>query len=133
VEGEEESVLEAARAIRAYLPDLVGDEAPEVDRQVSELFEAQSSGEEITERLVELLSARSATREWAARLIGDERLLPPEVSALMDRGLSRPPGPPGVINAARYVCPEGDYVWYRLSVSEPVGSCPSHGAVLEPG
>jgi hypothetical protein len=132
VAGEEEPILEAARAIRAYLPDLLGDTALEVDRSIADLFSAGAAGAQITDELVSVLSEHTETRDWTAQLLSNGELLPPQISVLIDRGAA-PPGDPGVVSAVRYVCPQGDYVWYRTSVSEQVPSCPTHDATLGRG
>lgn len=133
VGDEEEPILEAARAIRAYLPDLLGDAALEVDRSIADLFSAGAGGAQITQGLARVLTEHTETREWTAQLLSNGKLLPPEISVLIDRGAAPPPGDPGVVSAVRYVCPQGDYVRYRTSVSEQVPSCPTHGATLGRG
>jgi hypothetical protein len=128
----EDSVLEAGRAIRWYLPSLVGEEAPQLDREIADLLNAARRGEDVADQVVDLLAARTATHVWAAQLLGDPGLRPPEVRGLQDRGFQGLAGEPGIVDAMKYICPEGDYVWYRLSVGDPVEECPTHGRIMIP-
>jgi len=77
----ERGLLEAARVIRPYLPDLVGPAADELDRQIGELLAAASSGENVTEALRSLLASHEATADFVAEVLADAPLyrLPPEL------------------------------------------------------
>ncbi|NEZ55823.1 tyrosine-protein kinase family protein [Adonisia turfae] len=36
-----------------------------------------------------------------------------------------------VVSAPKYICPEGDYTWYRFDISDPIPTCPTHHCSLE--
>ena len=42
------------------------------------------------------------------------------------------PGEPSPIQADKFRCPYGDYVWYRPEVGVPIRRCPTHHCALEP-
>ena len=65
---------------------------------------------------------------WMAEFL--ERRLPPEVARGL-RGYEPPLGGEPVA-APKYVCPEGDYTWYRPSVRDAAPCCPTHGVKLAP-
>ena len=112
-----EEVLECARSIRPFLPELLGTEAEPFDRQLAELLAQANPGQQVDDQILELLKSHAKTRQWAA-----EFLSPKEVT----RGFDRLPGNMGSVSAQKYVCPQGDYVWYRRSVGIPIPICPSH-------
>ncbi|WP_250285738.1 hypothetical protein, partial [Frankia sp. CiP1_Cm_nod2] len=43
------------------------------------------------------------------------------------------PGDPGPVEASRYVCPRGDYAWYRPEVGAAIPQCPTHQVHLVRG
>ena len=49
-----------------------------------------------------------------------------------NRRQRRPGRGPGPIEAARYTCPHGDYVWYRPDVGTPIPDCPTHHDRADP-
>ncbi|HEY9659603.1 MAG TPA: hypothetical protein V6C65_14180 [Allocoleopsis sp.] len=112
-----EEILECARAIRPFLPELLGAEAEQVDRQLAELLAQAKVGQQVDAQILELLKSHSKTRQWAA-----EFLSPKEVP----KGFDRLPGNMDSVSAQKYVCPQGDYIWYRRSVGVPIPICPSH-------
>lgn len=136
----DDGIREAARVIRAYLPTLVGPAAADVDRQVAELLAADDRSPESAARLRLLLSRDEATDAFLAEILADApNFRPPDMQpgylTPTARGLGKweaLPGDPGVImHAGVYVCPEGDYTWYRPAVGVPVPSCPSHGPLVK--
>lgn len=40
------------------------------------------------------------------------------------------PGTASPTAADKYCCPEGDFVWWRRSVANPIPACPTHGITL---
>jgi hypothetical protein len=120
----EDRASRAVRAIRYYLPNLVGDDrAAKLDAKlVVRLREARDPS-----AAVELLSADPATQTWLADFF--ETGMPPEIIQHLERGgdFADLPGHAAPIGADRYVCPvDGLYEWYRVEVSEKVPDCPDH-------
>lgn len=131
--SDDDVIIEAARAIRAYLPELVGTaEAETIDRQLVDLLARAQDDPACVERILELLGRRDATAEWTAVLL--ESGYPPDVRELVEQreryaglaGHGEPPPAP-----RRYACPEGDFVRWRRG-AEPLPTCPEHGLALEP-
>lgn len=120
-----DNILEAARAIRPYLADLLGVDAEAIDRQVAKLLSDAKSGQQVNNQILELLSSFNPTREWMAEFLKDN--LPPQVTSSYRSYYRRPPGDPNPPQTVRYVCPEGDFIVY----GEPVPpTCPTHGLLL---
>ncbi|MFB4270038.1 hypothetical protein [Nonomuraea sp. GTA35] len=102
-------ILDAARALRAYLPELVGpDRAAPLDRELAELLE-RPGDEDVPDRLAAIFEREERVHVWVAEYFtygapGDvaetERVAPLP-------GVPRPPGP------ERYACAHGDFVFYR--------------------
>jgi hypothetical protein len=126
---EDQVVLEAACAIRPYLPELLGNDASKVDAELSALLEVESGSGVEVERLHRLLQRDEATREWLLEFLDDPAHVPPDVQAVRSSGVQFPDGNP--VRAVRYRCPEADhYVWYRRTVTERVAECPDHACTL---
>ena len=131
----DEGVLEAARAIRWYLPELVGPAAEEVDRQLAEALAATAGGEDAKRRVRVVLDGHEGTRAFLSAVLDDApEYRPPQVRSGSSRGAgySPLPGPPGPIDADKFCCPCGDYVWYRQEVGVPVPACKTHHRALVP-
>lgn len=127
----DDGLLEVARTIRPYLTTLVGDEAPEYDREIVTLLSEAASGAEVDDRIVNLLSRSSVTRNWAAQVLEDELHRPPELQPVRERAFEPLPGRGEPVGAQKYVCPEdGNFVWWRRSVGIPVRKCPDHHVLL---
>jgi hypothetical protein len=115
---EEQEVLDAAQAIRPHLPDLVGEEAEEVDRELQRLLARAETGEMVRIDILRVLSHRDATRQWA-----NDLLKVPQ----RDRSYEPPPGKVQAVTVPKYICPKGDGTpWYRFSISDQVPLCPNH-------
>lgn len=121
----EESVREAAQAIRPYLESLVGRQtAARLDAALARLLDA--SGE--TDQLLAELQSTTPTSQWWLDFLRCGAM-PPEdarVAATTRAGL---PGL-GLPVLPRYACPRGDYVWYRRSPAVELPSCPTHNVPL---
>jgi hypothetical protein len=128
--GDEDPILDAARAIRPYLPHLVGTRADDVDRTLVELLKGASAGETVDDALLDVLQRDPATHNWTASYL--ERGLPPDIAAVREKGLQELPGHGEVVAATRFRCPRGDYLWYRRSVGQEIPRCPTHRMELEP-
>jgi hypothetical protein len=118
---EEHEVLDAARAIRPHLPDLVGDEANDVDRELQRLLARAETGENVKTDVLELLRQRDKTRQWANALLK----VPPQY-----RSYERQAGRVQRVSVPKYSCPQGYYVWYRFSIGDQVPLCPNDGSSL---
>ena len=117
-----EDVLEGARTIRSVLPDLLGTEAEAVDQQLAELLGQAKTGQQVGQQILEILKSRPETRNWIAKFLSSE----PE-----SKGWQQLPGMPNAISAPKYVCPEGDYIWFQRSVGMSVQTCPTHNCELK--
>lgn len=124
-EPEAEAVLEAARAIRAYLRELVADP----DAADRELAAALAEADAVRARAE--LRSRPKTRRWTADFL---RLgVPADLVPSTVRSGAAPPGHGEVVRAPRFRCPQGnDYVWYRRTASSPIPLCPTHDVRLAP-
>ena len=95
-----EDVLEAARVIRPYLPNLLGAEAETVERALAELLARAESGEAVDNQILELLAEYDATREWApprgstANLRASAYVSATSDSHVVDSGIVRSTGIP---------------------------------------
>lgn len=112
-----EEVLECARSLRPFLPEMLGVEAVTVDRQLADLLAQAKAGESVDTKILELLKSHPKTRNWAAEFLAPKQI---------PKGFERLPGSNDAIAAQKYVCPEGDYVWYRRSVGVLIPTCPTH-------
>ena len=125
----DKDVLEGACAIRPYLTKLLETaKANQIDEKLAELLDKSQTGQKVDNRILKLVANQEATRTWMAAFL--EHNVPPEVA----RFYSPLPGQVSTVSGvARYVCPQGDYVWYRRSVGEPIPLCPTHQLELIPG
>lgn len=64
-----EDILETARTIGPYLPDLVGAEAETVQIALATYLAKAQAGEAVDNDILELLAQRDATREWARQFL----------------------------------------------------------------
>jgi hypothetical protein len=128
MDGDDEGVMEAARAIRPYLDDLVGPLTAEVlDRRIAREFVDHTNQMATPTRLRALLEEQEDTAWFLRRVLADKpRYRPPYCQPSSQRGIPSPAGDPGPVVADRYACPRGDYVWYRPDIGTPVPECPTH-------
>jgi hypothetical protein len=126
-----DGVIEAARAIRPYLDDLVGPHAAAaLDRRLADTLLDPADPAERARRLRDLLTTQPATRRFLTEVLTDPPLFRPPYQ--QPRYQSRNPasgsplGDPSPTAADRYTCPQGDYVWYRPDVATPIPGCPTH-------
>jgi hypothetical protein len=125
-----ELVLEAARAIRPYLATLCPGEAVVVDPDLARLLAAAAAGEDVRGPVLDRLRAQPATWQWWLEFA--RRGAPPDVTAGAHRGYGELAGEGAPVAMPRFVCPRGDYVWYRRAVGHRPPVCPTHRVALEP-
>jgi hypothetical protein len=132
MDRDDDGVLEAARAIRPYLSDLVGPaKAGALDRRIADHLAGPAVS---VAELRSLLEEQEDTAWFLSRVLSDRpRYRPPYHQPAATRGIVSPAGDPALIEADRYSCPRGDYVWYRPEVGSPVPDCPTHGLSLTRG
>lgn len=126
----DEDLLEVARVIRSYLPDLLGSGARSCDQRIAGLLAAARSGQNVDEDLATALQQSPAVHVWAAQVLQDERHRPPDLQPAFELGFEPLPGAGGPVQAAKYCCPHDDFVWWRRSAGQAVPSCPTHGALI---
>jgi hypothetical protein len=130
---DDDAVIEAARAIRPYLDRLADPptSAAELDRQLADALNDRSTGRPATARqLRALLEEQEDTAWFLAEVLADApHCRPPYHQHRYRRHRSAfpvPAGDPGPVDAVRYACPRGDYVWHRPEIGTPVPDCPTH-------
>lgn len=116
-----EDVLECARSIRPFLPELLGAEATRIDQQLADLLAQLQAGEAVDIQILELLKSNPDTFQWIREFLGTKSV---------SRGYERLPGGSGAVSAQKYICPQGDYIWYRRSAGISVPVCPTHGELI---
>jgi hypothetical protein len=123
-----QDILEAARVIQPYLPDLLGAEAEAVDRALTTLLVKAAAGEAVENPILELLAERDATRQWAQQFLIDKT--PPPVM----RSYDPLAGSQSVINANTFVCtvPACPRIWHRPKAGIAPPLCPEHKIPLVP-
>jgi hypothetical protein len=130
---DEQGIVEAARAIRPYLRELVGPAAGELDGKVARLLNDGPEGAVDPVALWELLDATAATRAFVGAVLDDApHYRPPAAQFDIRRSVyQKPPGEMNpVLYLAKYVCPHGDCAWYQLSSAASPPPCPTHGPGL---
>lgn len=129
---DDDAVIEAARAIRPYLDRLANPRATadELDRHLADALNGSSDRPAAARRLRILLEEQEDTAWFLAEVLADApHCRPPYHQPRYRRrqgGIPAPAGDPGLVDAVRYACPHGDYVWYRPEVGTPVPHCPTH-------
>jgi hypothetical protein len=121
------AILAMARQIRAELPGLLptldADRLVAIAAELDELIDRAENGGPARMPILRLLGGQPALRRRANEL----------ADPAVFRGVVPPPGPVRVPVAPRYVCPNGDYEFFRRDVSQPIPVCPHDGAGLIPG
>lgn len=124
-----EEILEAARSIRPFLSQLLDpQDAQSVDSQVAALLARAKAGETVDLQLADVLAERDATRQWMREFLESDR----ESLLRAEKSYQPLPGNPSPIpGLVKYVCPEGDFVWYLSREGEEIPKCPTHDIPLE--
>jgi len=81
----------------------------------------------IGDRIAAALATHPTVHSLAASILADPDHRPPRAREV------RPAGDGELVDVERFVCPAGDYFWYRLYVAEPVPQCPTHGPLTPVG
>lgn len=128
--GEDTLLLDAARAIRGFLPELVEQcFAAEVDDELVRLLALAEEGKPVLEQVAAVLSRSPETLDWVSAYL--EHGVPPEFAEVRERVFQGLEGVPAAPAPEKYRCPSGDFVFYRRSVGIPVPQCPTHQIPLE--
>jgi hypothetical protein len=121
---EDDDILEAARTIRPHLSNLIPDDAITVDEELALHLNDTQTGKPSGNVLLGILRRREPTRRWLSVFLNQRFLIE------STRGFQPPPGNPVPVSAQKYVCPQGDYAWYRASAGSLIPRCPTHGVTL---
>jgi hypothetical protein len=131
----DEALWEAARSVRPYLPELVGTDAARVDADLAELLTDAQPSETVEKRLRMVLESHDGTRVFLEMLREDVPLYrPPRPEARRNPTKRYSPlaGDHSLIPADKFVCPHGDYTWYRPETGMEVEQCPTHKCPVQP-
>jgi hypothetical protein len=128
----DDRLLDAARLVRGYLPDLVGARAGEYDTELRDLLGKAAAGVDVDEEVAGVLERSQAVQAWAAQVLSDERGWPPELQQISERAHEALPGLPSVVQTQLYECPVNRaFQWARPFIGSPIPFCPDHpGALL---
>lgn len=124
-------VLQAAREIRPYLPELLmSAEANSLALRLEQAIAAAQQDEAQQVTILALLSEAESTREWT-RLFLEEGKPAAEILQII-RTYHPLPGKTGAIASPRYRCPVASchQTWYRREVEAAIPDCPIHGVKL---
>lgn len=124
-----EDILELARSIRPYLPDLLPQStAAELDQTLADLLAQADLNPSVPLLIQKHLRSHDATREWANQFFGNAEF------ADAHRQYSPMPGLPPPVPAAIFKCPQCDYTWSRPRVGIEPPPCPNDNShsPLEP-
>jgi hypothetical protein len=125
------NVLEAARAIRPYLSQLLPHADAEVaDKRLELILQTSTDDAARSQEIRALLATAEPTREWL-RLYLEEQKPAEEILKIM-RTYQPLPGKSGAIASPRYRCPVASchQTWYRRDASAEIPTCPIHGVKL---
>jgi hypothetical protein len=119
--------LEAVRAVRSELPELVGDGWREVDQELADTVAMDNVSED---SLVEVMNGKPEVQNWVVDFLVRYRNLD-EPSPFEIEKLATPPGEPTTLLPPRYACPvDGAIVQYRRSPAQAIKICPQHAVKL---
>ncbi|MEX5258104.1 hypothetical protein [Kocuria arenosa] len=131
----DEGVWEAARCIRPCLEELLDSAtaAAEVDAQLAGLLTGGDAGEDTEDQLREVLDAHPATSGFLFRVLDDAPAYrpPPCPRVPRTRGYAGLPGDWAPVEAEKFACPRGDYVWYLPETRVSIPACPTHQQPLQ--
>ncbi|WUS98882.1 hypothetical protein OHA46_20350 [Streptomyces sp. NBC_00708] len=120
-----DQLLTTARTVRGYLTELLGPvEGARIDALLAGALARAAAGEDVGEEVAAVLGQRPDVLSLATSILADPDHRPPQVRAAWLSGDGEP------VDAHRFVCAEGDYIWYRLDIGQRAPRCPTHGSVL---
>jgi len=129
----DDPIFPAARVILPYLGQLVEPgTAAELRTRVSGLLDAAAQGQDTSAALRDALDGDEVTREFARKVMRDAPLFRPP--GQQERGLRdlQLASQPERIAAPKYVCPQGDRVWFQLDSDYPIPECKIHHVRMVP-
>lgn len=120
-----EDILETARAIRPYLPQLLHPTpAANLDQRLGDLLAEAEQNPSIPLLVLKQLREHSTTREWAENFLRDQQF------ADQHRGYNPLVGE-HTVNPAKFICPQCSYTWSR-EANEEIPLCPTDLVSLVP-
>lgn len=124
-------VLQAAQAIRPYLPELLTrQDAGVIANRLELALNATTDPVAQSEELTHILSATDPTREWLRLYLEEQH----EAAAILKiiRTYQPLPGKAGAVTSPRYRCPVASchQTWYRRETTAEIPNCPIHGVKL---
>lgn len=123
----DDMLLEAARAVRSELPELLGDGWHGVDQELADILAGDSPSDG---SLVEVLNRNTEIQNWVVDFLVRYRNHD-EPSPLEVERTATPPGEPIPLLPPRYACPvDGAMVQYRRSPAQAIRICPQHAVKL---
>lgn len=129
-------VLEAGRAIRPFLGELIAEpeQAAALDRDLAAALVLAAGDPSAVTAILGLLTACQPAAEWLIDFA--ESGLPPALAsepAVRGGVFLMLPGAGEVPRARRFVCPlNNDYTWYRRTAAQPIAFCPTDKIRLVP-
>jgi hypothetical protein len=131
----DEGVWEAARCIRPCLGELLDSAtaAAKMDGRLAGLLNSEDLGEDTENQLREVLDAHPATSGFLYRVLDDAPVYrpPPCPRVPRTRGYAGLPGSWSPVDAEKFVCAHGDYVWYLPEERASIPVCPTHQEPLQ--
>jgi hypothetical protein len=121
----DEGVLEAARAVRPFLLELVGPGAHDLDDELADLLAAAMRGADVEDELRAAFGRHEGTSVFLERVLQDAPDYRPPVELVSRGDYDSLPGTSPVGLGMKFRCPFGDYVWYRLQIGERPPDCPT--------
>jgi hypothetical protein len=129
----DDGVWAAARAVRWFLPELIGADAKKIDAEIAALLAEGSGRDDVQRHLREVLERSEETSVFLEEVLGDTPEFRPPTArprTMKDAAYKGLPGRSGV-RAPKFRCPVGnDYDWWQLAGEDPVPVCSTHGCVL---
>jgi hypothetical protein len=126
-----QTVLQAARMIRPYLPELLEvSAANEIAQHLDPILRQTSHSEADAQAVLAILESTDITQEWL-RLSLEEHRSPDDILKIL--WTYQPlPGKSGAIASPRYRCPVSSchQHWYRRHLEDTIPNCPIHGVQM---